>query len=725
MLDENIENLSEESAEKNNKQEEVKKTKTEKTMSSEKEAEKTEEVKAETVEKAEVAEESVKDESQVKAEEDITESEEKEVVEEVKAKTEDAEVKTENEVENVVEESKEEKETVKEDVQEDSAEAAKEEADQDAGTEEAEEEKEEDKKEEVKSREKLPETDYSKLSLEELTAEFESLMSSFSIRDLRNHFEDIKSNFNKKYNSIVAEKKAEFVKEGGKEEDFTFIEPVKSKFFSLLKEFKRKRQLYYKQIEKEQQENLEMRLELIDRLKDLIDNGNPSTMYKEFRELQNEWRNVGQIPRSKYNDVWQTYHHHVERFYDLLHLNKEFRDLDFKHNFEEKTRLVEKAEKLAESEDIDKAFRELQVLHRMWKEDIGPVAREHREEIWNRFSEATKKIHHKRHLYQKELESKLEENIQKKMDVIEKIKNISVEEITSHKAWQDAIKQVEKFREEFFNVGKVPGGKSEAIWKHFKEATRNFNRAKNSFYKNIKNEQVENLKKKLNLVEQAESLKDSEDWDTVTEIFKKIQSDWKKIGHVPKKDSDKIWKRFKDACNHYFDRLHERQDDVDKELIDVLNKKKEMLNDLKEKVKEEVEVTLEEVNEHITEWRSAGRLPSKMSHIEAKFNKTLEAIYKKLNIDKDEASFLKFKNIVDSYLDQKETRKLDGEQLFVRKKIDELTREIKQLENNVSFISNVSDDNPLVKNVLNNIENYKKDLDQWKRKMDYLRKLDY
>jgi vacuolar-type H+-ATPase subunit I/STV1 len=179
----------------------------------------------------------------------------------------------------------------------------------------------------------------------------------------------------------------------------------------------------------------------------------------------------------------------------------------------------------------------------------------------------------------------------------------------------------------------LPGGKSEAIWKHFKEATRNFNRAKNSFYKNIKNEQVENLKKKLNLVEQAESLKDSEDWDTVTEIFKKIQSDWKKIGHVPKKDSDKIWKRFKDACNHYFDRLHERQDDVDKELIDVLNKKKEMLNDLKEKVKEEVEVTLEEVNEHITEWRSAGRLPSKMSHIEAKFNKTLEAIYKKLNID--------------------------------------------------------------------------------------------
>lgn len=717
MLDENIENLSDGSGEKNKKTEDSKKEIVEKKAEPVKEEVKTEDVKTKSEETAEeVKEVKEEDKAQVEteAEAEVKESEvkkeEKDIIEETSEEKKETKAATDQEAVSDEEEP----------VKEESEETEENEAKDESAT-----ESENEEKEKLKPKEEIPQKDYTKLSLEELADEFENLMASFSVRDLKNHFEDIKSNFNKKYSNLVAEKKTEFVKAGGKEEDFTFLEPVKSKFFSLLKEFKRKRQLYYKQIEKEQQENLEMRLELIDRLKDLIDNGNPSSMYKEFRELQNEWRNVGQIPRSKYNDVWQTYHHHVERFYDLLHLNKEFRDLDFKHNFEEKSKLVEKAEKLAESEDIDKAFRELQVLHRMWKEDIGPVAREHREEIWNRFSEATKKIHHKRHLYQKELESKLEENIQKKMDVIDKIKNIAVDEITSHKAWQDAIRQVEKFREEFFSAGKVPSGKSEAIWKLFKEATRDFNRAKNSFYKSIKSEQVENLKKKLNLVEQAESLKDSDDWDTVTDIFKKIQSDWKKIGHVPKKDSDKIWKRFKDACNHYFDRLHERQDDVDKEMIDVLNKKKELLNNLKEKVKEEVEVTMEEINEHITEWRSAGRLPSKMSHIEAKFNKTLEAIYKKLNIDKEEASFLKFKNIVDSYLDQNETRRLDSEQLFVRKKIDELTREIKQLENNVSFISNVSDDNPLVKNVLNNIENYKKELAQWKRKIDYLRRLDY
>ncbi len=716
MLDENIENLSEE---KSKKQEEIKKEETPKESES---VEK--EVKEEISESIQNPE--TEDKTQVKTEKpEVKEAVAKEKDANIESKddsaekelTEDAEdpvdeVKIEKPEEKAQTEAEEKNETEAEETRSESEEATKE-----IG--------EEAEKEKIKQKEELPETDYSKLNLEELAAEFETLLASFSVRDIKSHFEEIKSNFNKKYNDLVAQKKAEFIKEGGKEEDFTFVEPVKSKFFSLLKEFKRKRQLYYKQIEKEQQENLEIRRELIDRLKDLIDNGNPSTMYKEFKELQNEWRNVGQIPRSKYNDVWQTYHHHVERFYDLLHLNKEFRDLDFKHNFEEKSKLVEKAEKLAESEDIDKAFRELQVLHRMWKEDIGPVAREHREEIWNRFSEATKKIHHKRHLYQKELESKLEENILKKMDVIEKIKQIDLDAITSHKAWQDAIKQVEKFREEFFNAGKVPAGKSEAIWKQFKEATRNFNRAKNSFYKSIKSEQVENLTKKLHLVEQAESLKDSEDWDTVTEIFKKIQSDWKKIGHVPKKDSDKIWKRFKDACNHYFDRLHEKQGDVDKEMLDVLNKKKELLGKLKEKVSEEVEVTLDEINAHISEWRQAGRLSSKMSHIEAKFNKTLEAIYKKLNIGKDEVSFLKFKNIVDSYLDQNDTRRLDNEQLFVRKKIDELTREIKQLENNVSFISNISDDNPLVKNVLDNIESYKKDLGLWKKKMDYLRRLDY
>ncbi|NOQ91703.1 MAG: DUF349 domain-containing protein, partial [Flavobacteriaceae bacterium] len=516
-----------------------------------------------------------------------------------------------------------------------------------------------------------------------------------------------------------------FLKEGGNEIDFHYVSPIKNKFNDLLFEFKKKRQQFYRDIESSQKQNLEKRLQLIEQLKDLIDNAEASTMYKNFRVLQDEWREAGQIPHTKYNDVWRTYHHHVERFYDLLHLNNDLRDLDFKHNLEEKTKLVEKAETLAEDKDVNHAFKELQILHRLWKEDIGPVAREFREDVWERFSVATKKIHDKRHEFQDKLDAKLHDNVALKIAVIEKIKTINIDNITSHKLWQDNIKTLEAFRDEFFKAGRVPKSKNEEIWQLFKDATRNFNKAKNTFYKSIKHDQTENLTKKMHLVDQAESLKDSEDWDIATEVYKKVQSEWRKIGHVPRKDSDKIWKRFKDACNHYFDRLHDKQDGSNKEQTEIFNKKKDFLEQFKELISQEDDLTLDIVNTNIKDWKALGMVPVKMRHIDSKFNKALDSAYKKLNIDKDEAAFFKFQNNVDSYLEQNDVRKLDGEQLFVRRKIDELTKEIKQLENNISFISNASADNPLVKNVYTNIENYNKNLEVWKKKLSYLRKLEY
>ena len=320
---------------------------------------------------------------------------------------------------------------------------------------------------------------------------------------------------------------------------------------------------------------------LIEELKHLIDNAEPSTMYSQFKKLQDKWRSIGNIPRTKYNDTWHTYHHHVERFYDLLHLSNDLRDLDFKHNLEEKLKLVVKAEELAEGNDLNKAFKELQVLHRLWKEDIGPVGREHREEIWERFSNATKKIHEQRHVLQKDLESRYEDNVIIKREVIDKISNLVDDKIDSHKIWQQKIKELETLRQEFFKMGRVPRAVNERIWKEFKDATRSFNKIKNNFYKNIKKGQHDNLTKKNALVEKAESLKDSEDWDITSEVMKQIQAEWKTIGHVPRKYSDKIWKKFKDACNHYFDRLHGVQDEANKDQVESFNKKKELLENLK------------------------------------------------------------------------------------------------------------------------------------------------
>ena len=464
---------------------------------------------------------------------------------------------------------------------------------------------------------------------------------------------------------------------------------------------------------------------LIEELKHLIDNAESSTMYQNFKEIQKKWSAIGNIPRTKYNDTWRTYHHHVERFYDLLHLSNDLRDLDFKHNYEEKLKLVEKAEELASSSDLNRAFKELQVLHKLWKEDIGPVDREHREEIWERFSNATKIIHDKRHDLQKSLETKYEENVDKKRAVISKMTNLVTEKIDSHKVWQQKINDLEALRREFFKIGTVPRAENDKIWREFKEATRNFNHVKNLFYKGIKKDQQDNLEKKNALVERAESLKESDDWDTTTDLMKQIQAEWKTIGHVPRKYSDKIWKQFKDACNYYFDRLHGVQDEANKDQIAGFNKKKELLENLKSQSDANEPLTLEVLNTYVDDWHKLGGLPNNMHHIEVKFNKTLNNLYSKLDLDENEIALIKFKNIVNNYLSHKNFRKLDSEQLFVRKKIDELTREIQQLETNISFISNATDDNPILKNVHQNIDNYNSQLDIWKTKLDYLSKIDY
>ena len=576
-----------------------------------------------------------------------------------------------------------------------------------------------------KEEKEVPVVDYTKMDMDELVALMQQLVNDFSINKIKVQFEALRSDFNKKYKSFIAAKQKEFIGDGGNEIDFKFYLPIKKTFNDVLHDFKKKRQKYYKDLEEEQKLNLERKLQLINNLKELIDTAEPSTMYKNFRTLQDEWRTIGQIPHTKYNDVWRTYHHHVERFYDLLHLNNDFRDLDFKHNLEEKTKLIEKVEKLGDDPDVNRAFKELQIIHRMWKEDIGPVGRDVREEVWNRFSEATKIIHNKRHEFQNELESKFKENVGLKLAIVDKIKAIKTEEHSSHKLWQNSIKQMEDLRKEFFAIGRVPRSKNEEVWQIFKDATRNFNKAKNIFYKSIKKEQSDNLERKMKLIVQAESLKESEDWEVVTGVFKKIQADWKNIGHVPRRDSDRIWKRFKEACNYFFDQLHNMQDGHNKDQTLIFNKKKELLERFKSDIELEDKLNLDLVNEYISEWRKLGVVPVNMRHIEAKLNKVIDAACKKLDISKEESTLLKFKNVINAFLEQKDVRKLDNEQLFIKRKVDDLTKEIKQLENNISFISNATDDNPLVRNVYNNIEKYNKDLKIWVRKLTYIRQLEY
>ena len=563
--------------------------------------------------------------------------------------------------------------------------------------------------------------DYAAFTLEELVSTLEKTLSDNPVQKIKSQVDGIKNAFNLKFGALLAEKKAAFLEEGGNSIDFQFSSPLKSEYNKLLSEHKKNRDAYYNNIEKQLKENLEKRVQVIDNLKHLIEEADTSTMYNKFKVIQDTWRSIGAVPKSHYNDTWKTYHHHVERFYDLLHLSNDFRDLDFKNNLEEKLKLIEKAEFLAEMQDVNAAFKQLQDLHKTWKEDIGPVAREMREDVWGKFSAATKIIHDKRHDHFKSMKSQYVVIFEAKMLIIDEILSYDSSKNKTHNDWQKSIKDIDALRKKYFDAGKLPYSKSESIWKKFKEATKKFNREKNNFYKQEKNTQQNNLKAKLDLIKLAESLKDSEDWETTTNTFKKIQSDWKKIGHVPRKFSDDIWKKFKTSCNYYFDRYHNQKNALSDEQKEIIAKKIAFVEGLNAKDF----TTKDTLTNLMNNWNQLGSTPRGSKAVDIQFNKFIDTVLSKLSLDKSEIVLLKFKNIINGYLANNDTRKLDSELIFVRKKIDESVREIQQLENNLSFFSNTSDDNPMVKNVHKNIDNFKRGLMVWKDKLAYLRSLDY
>ena len=340
----------------------------------------------------------------------------------------------------------------------------------------------------------IPKKDYHSMSKEQLTDELERLLKNEKIQAIKEHVIEIRTEFNAKFDEELEEKKEDFLADGGNIIDFHYSTPLKNRFNSLYFDYREKRNKYYQQLKQDLNANLNKRLEIIEELKGLLDvEENINTTYNHFKDIQDKWRTAGPIPRDKYNNVWNTYHHHVENFYDFLHLNREFRDMDFKHNLDQKLKVIDRAEELAQEEDTNRAFRELQMLHKMWKEELGPVAKDYREEIWERFSNATKVIHDRRQEYFENLDKEFEKNWEKKQQIIEKIREIADQDFSSHNKWQQKIKEIEALREEFFKAGKVPKSKNEETWADFKETVRRFNRKKNSFYKNLKKQQYDNL----------------------------------------------------------------------------------------------------------------------------------------------------------------------------------------------------------------------------------------
>jgi hypothetical protein len=361
-------------------------------------------------------------------------------------------------------------------------------------------------------------------------------------------------------------------------------------------------------------------------------------------------------------------------------------------------------------------------LHKIWKEDLGPVGKDNREDIWDRFSAATKMIHERRQEYFKNLDKIKEENLERKNIIIEEIKTISDNVSTNHGTLQQQIKKIEELREAFFKAGQVPQKVNSKTWNSFKAAVRSFNQNKNAFYKSLKKDQQENLDKKRALLEIAVSIKDSEDWDATTSEMKRIQSEWKQIGHVPRKYSDKIWKDFKNACNHYFERVKSLKNDAYKEEEANLKQKEACMERLKSfKLSGDKEKDVVSIKKFTEEWKKYGKVPFKKKSIHQKFDKIVDALFQKVGVSKQESELLKYGNKIQQLTnDDNQERAIQNERAFIRKKIDESKTEIRQLENNLEFFSNASESNPLVQDVIKRVEQHRESLAAWKAKLKKL-----
>jgi hypothetical protein len=581
----------------------------------------------------------------------------------------------------------------------------------------------------LKERHEIPMLEYESLTMEELITELEKLSSVEKIMSVKDHVEEIKNSFLPKYYHFIDEKKEEFNAENPEsKEEFHYHFPLKSKFDQLYSSYRDKKNAHFKNLQNNLKNNLEVRLAIVEELKELINpQENIKDTLKHFNELRERWKNAGAIPKDKYNHVWNNYHFHVENFYDYLHLDREARDLDFKHNLDQKLKIISRVEELVNEADINKAFRELQDLHKIWKEDIGPVSRENREEIWNRFSELTKQMHDKRELLFEAQRGTEKENLERKKEIIAQIEFLATEKVNAHSQWQSQIDKVEALRTAFFAAGKVPAEVNESTWNEFKTAVRNFNTFKNSFYKDIKKEQQDNLNKKMELVARAKALQSSEDFATTTPLMKQIQEEWKLVGHVPRKYSDSIWAEFKAACNHYFEVLKAQKNEVNSEEMESFEKKKAYLEQLREfQLIGEHKADLDAIKLHIENWKGFGKVPFARRHIEGKFNKILDALFEKLSLSKKETEMARFSNRVGNLSESNDTRKIENEKIFIMRKIDEVQNEIFQLENNIQFFTNTKNakkENSIVLEVRKNIEIQKETLEVWKEKLKQIRSI--
>ena len=563
--------------------------------------------------------------------------------------------------------------------------------------------------------------DYSKYSKKQLVDALEAILLTESVEAINDDVEKIKILFYKKYKSHLDEVKNNFLKEGGNIEDFKPADDNDEiKLKELLNKHQELRTEHNKRLEEEKTNNLVKKQEIIENIKDLVNRKESiNKTFNEFRELQNQWRNIGLVPQQNLKDLWESYHLACEMFYDYIKINKDLRDLDLKKNLEAKITLCEKAEKLLLEPSVVNAFKTLQIFHDQWRE-IGPVPHDQKTELWERFKEITSKINKKHHQYFEQLKDSQKTNLQEKTILCEKVEEINTIEITTAKEWEEKSKEIIEIQRMWKTIGFAPKKDNNKIYNRFRTACDLFFNNKRAFFASNKEEQKNNLQIKTDLCVQAETLKDSKDWKETTEALINLQKRWKEVGPVPKKYSDQLWDRFRSACDTFFNNKEEFFSNIDSSYDENLKRKNDLITEIENyKFSDKTDDNFTNINEFQKRWSEIGFVPLKnKEEIQTRYREAINKLFDKLKIDEDEKYLLKFENKLNDILSKPNAGlKIRQEREKLIKRLTKIEGDLVVWENNVGFFAKSKGADSLIKDVKLKIENAKTSIELIQQKI--------
>lgn len=535
-----------------------------------------------------------------------------------------------------------------------------------------------------------PDIDFSQLNTDEIIRKAHQLLNDSPLAAIKEAMESLPELFNQKFKEEYNQALAAFTADGDLPENFEYKNDNREQFNAVYKLYKDKKNEANRQLETEREKNLEIKLGIIEELKALVQKEEAlDKTFQEFRDLQERWRNTGMVPQGQLNGLLETYHHHVENFYNYIKINKELRDLDLKRNLDAKIALCEEAEKLTEDNDIAGSFKQLQLLHARWKE-IGPIPKEQKEPVWERFKTATSQINDKYHHFFESLKQEQEDNLKVKEEICEKTAALAAGEYNSLSEWSAATKAISELQEEWKHSGTVPQKERNKIYKKFRNHCDTFFERKREFNKITSAEQEKNLELKIQLCEKVEAIKDSTDWKTTTDRIISYQKEWKKIGPAPKKYSNKIWQRFRAACDIFFNNRSAHFKDIDSEQEKNLELKKALIEEVRQfSLSGDTEKDIEHLKEFQTRWAEIGFVPIKQKdNIQEAFRTIINDWFDKLNLDEFGRNLERFRAKLSS-LDAGENKeyRIINERDKLVAKIKQLETDVNTWENNIGFIT--------------------------------------